>query len=51
MPFLKLFSRKMSPKEGAIQAAKPDPASAHTAASREEPQPKFSAATRIPAPR
>jgi hypothetical protein len=49
-PFLKEFSKKMSPNEGAIQARSPQPARAHTAASREEPQPKFSAATRMRAP-
>src|SRR5881397_3660176 len=41
----------MSPRLGAITERNPLAASAHTAASREEPQPKFSAATTIRAPR
>src|SRR5438034_2671714 len=46
-PFLKQFSKKMSPNEGPMTQRNPEPMSAHTAASREEPQPKFSAVTRI----
>src|SRR5262245_41435545 len=41
----------MSPRLGAITERKPLAASAHTAASREEPQPKFSAATTMRAAR
>ena len=41
----------MSPKEGAITALKPAAASAVTAFSREEPQPKFRSATSTCAPR
>jgi len=50
-PFLRQFWWKMSPRLGAITQRTPYAISAHTAASREEPQPKFSAATRMVAPR
>ena len=47
MPFWNALLVKMSPKLGAITQRKPNPASAQTADSRDEPQPKFSPATRI----
>ena len=50
-PTLKQFWWKMSPRLGAMTARMPAASSAHTAASREEPQPKFSAVTRILAAR
>ena len=49
-PFLKLLLKKMSAKDGAMTARKPDCCSAHGACSREEPQPKFLRAMRIEAP-
>ncbi len=48
---MKQFSKKMSPNDGPITQRNPAPMSAHTADSRDEPQPKFSAVTRIFAPR
>src|SRR5262245_52511693 len=50
-PFLKQFSKKMSPNDGPMTQRNPAPISAHTADSRDEPQPKFSAVTRMCAPR
>ncbi len=50
-PFWKALAKKMSPKEGAMMQRTPMPISAHTAPSREEPQPKFSSASRIGLPR
>ncbi len=48
---MKQFWWKISPRLGAITERTPLASSAHTAISREEPQPKFSAVTRIFAPR
>ena len=39
--FLSALARKMSANERAITASKPKSASAHTACSRDEPQPKL----------
>jgi hypothetical protein len=50
-PFCRALPKKMSPKEGATTARTPMPISAHTAPSREEPQPKFSSASRMGEPR
>ena len=47
---MKQFSKKMSPNDGPITQRNPAPMSAHTADSRDEPQPKFSAVTRTLAP-
>ena len=47
MPFLKQLLKKMSAKEGAMTQRMPKSSSAQGACSREEPQPKFSPATRI----
>ncbi len=49
-PLATQFARKMSAKLGAMMQRMPSCSSAHTAASRDEPQPKFSPATRIDAP-
>ncbi len=49
-PFLRAFPRKMSAKAVLTTASKPPAWSAHTACSREEPQPKFRPATRTRAP-
>ena len=47
---LRLLLAKMSANDEAITTRKPKSASAHTACSREDPQPKFFPATRIDAP-
>ena len=49
-PDLKLLVKKMSAKLGAITQRIPYSSSAQTACSREEPQPKFSRASRMLAP-
>ena len=49
-PFLSALLRKMSAKDKATTARKPWSRSAHTACSREEPQPKFRPATSTWAP-
>ena len=46
-PFLKLLLKKISAKLGAITARNPKSSNAHTACSRDEPQPKFSLASKI----
>ena len=51
MPFLRQLARKIAPNEGAITARMPNCRIAHTAISREEPQPKFSPAIRMDAAR
>ena len=50
-PFFSAFDAKMSPNDGAIAARKPWSYSAHTACSRELPQPKLRSATTMRAPR
>jgi hypothetical protein len=47
MPFLKQLLKKMSAKDGAITQRMPKSSSAQGACSRDDPQPKFSPATRI----
>ncbi len=49
-PFLSAFPRKMSAKAVLTTASRPPAWSAHTACSREEPQPKLRPATRTRAP-
>jgi hypothetical protein len=49
-PFFVLLLAKMSANEEEITARNPKSASAHTACSRDEPQPKFFPATRMLAP-
>ena len=49
-PFLSALPRKMSAKEGPITARKPWSRSAHTACSRDEPQPKLRPTTSTGAP-
>ncbi len=51
MPFLKQLLWKMSAKSGAMTQRMPKSSSAQGACSREEPQPKFSCASRISARR
>src|SRR6201981_1019978 len=50
-PFLLLLFAKISANDEAITTLKPKSASAHTACSREDPQPKFFPVTRMLAPR
>src|SRR5215469_14759892 len=50
-PFLLLLLAKISANDEAITTLKPKSASAHTACSREDPQPKFFPVTRMLAPR
>ena len=49
-PFWTLLDAKMSANDGAITTRKPKSLSAHTACSRDEPQPKLAPATSTEAP-